>query len=176
MGGNVNRFTDKEWKEALGHLATVIGTEAAKYETVPGAKLFAAIPYLAGSEDPDRFAVSNLLTFHAATKARAVFNHRPSDDEDVFRRLAAFHVGNHADPKVVDYGLTLLALISLGDHEHDTEGDKKAGKYNPIAAGKWDPKALRAGLQADLDKSPALKESFATVVPDAALKGGWWSA
>lgn len=171
----MSQFTDKEWKEALAHLATVIGADATRYEKVPAAKLFAAIPYLAGSEDPDRFALSNLLTFHAATKARAVFNHRPSDDDDIFRRLAAFHVGNHADPKVVDYGLTLLALISLSDHEHDIEGDKKSGKYNPIAAGKWDTKAIRSNLRADLDKSPALKESFAAVVPDAELLS-WWSA
>lgn len=167
------QFTDKDWREILVHLATVVGADATKYEKVPAAKLFAAIPYLSGSEDPDRFALSNLLTFHAATKARAVFNHRPSDDEDVYRRLATFHVGNHADPKVVDYGLTLLALISLSDHEHDIEGDKKIGKYNPIAAGKWDTKTMRSALQADLDKNPALKETFAEVM-DTAVAGPFW--
>lgn len=170
----MSQFTEKEWNEALGHLATVIGSEAQRYAKVPAAKLFAAIPYLANSEDPDRFALSNLLTFHAATKARAVFNHRPSDDEDVFRRLAAFHVGNHADPKVVDYGLTLLALISLSDHEHDIEGDKKSGKYNPVANGKWDAAAIKKNLQTDLDKNPALKESFAAAVPEAMVSGPYW--
>jgi hypothetical protein len=168
------QFTDKEWKEALGHLATVIGAEADRYAKVPAAKLTAAIPYLAGSEDPDRFAVSNLLTLHAATKARALFNHRPGDDEDIFRRLAAFHVGNHADPKIVDHGLTLLALISLGDHEHDAAADKKAGKYNPLNSGKWDAKALRKELETDLAKSPGVTATYSAIVDPSAMVGGAW--
>lgn len=171
----MNRFTEELWQQALANLALVIGNDAQKYLKNPAAKLFAAIPYLSGSEDPDRFALSNLLTFHAATKARAVFNHRPSDDADPFRRLACFHVGNQADPKVVDYGLTLLAMISLGDHEHDRDGDKKAGKYNPLNEGKWDAAQIRSELQTELDKSPALKASFGEVVPEASVRGGWWS-
>ena len=121
-------FTDADWKVALSHLAKVLGPAADAYAANPAARLFAAIPYLAGSEDPDRFALSNLLTFHAAVKDRELFDHRQSDDEDVFRRLAAFHVGNHADPKVVDHGLTLLALISLNDHVKDLEADKLSGE------------------------------------------------
>jgi hypothetical protein len=75
-------FGDAEWTEVLSHLETILGPEARRYAAVPAARLTAAIPYLAGSEDPDRFAVSNLLTFHGATQARAVFDHRPSDDAD----------------------------------------------------------------------------------------------
>ena len=153
-------FTDAEWTLVLGHLAQVIGPEASRYRTVPAAKLVAAIGYLAGSEDPDRFAVSNLLTFHGATKARALFNHRPSDDVDVFRRLATFRVGELADQTVVRYGTTLLALISLGDHEHDTETDRLAGKYNPLVEGRWVAHTLKTELNAELAKNPAMKKRF----------------
>lgn len=172
----MNRFTEELWQQVLSNLALVLGTDAKKYEKNPAAKLFAAIPYLADSEDPDRFALSNLLTFHAATKAREVFNHRPSDDVDPYRRLACFHVGNQADPKVVDYGLTLLALISLSDHEHDRDGDKKVGKYNPLNEGKWDATKVRTDLQAELDKNPALKASFGEVVDFGVAAQGWWNS
>ena len=157
-------FTEVEWTLVLEHLADVIGDDAWRYTKVPAAKLTTAIAYLAGSEDPDRFAVSNMLTFHGMTKARALFNHRAADNTDVFRRLATFHFGTLADATVVQQGLTLLALISLSDHESDLEDDQKAGKYNPVAAGQWDPKALRTDLKLTLARTPELKAAFDKVV------------
>jgi len=172
----MSQFTDKEWNQAITHLTTVIGSDAQRYAALPVARLMAAIPYLADSEDPDRFALSNLLTFCAATKVRSLFNHRPDDDGDVLRRLATVHVGNHADPRVVDYGMTLLALISLNDHEKDAAADKTAGKYNPINAGKWDAAGLRKGLKTTLDNSPSLATTFASAVGTDLTLLNWWGA
>jgi hypothetical protein len=171
----MSQFTEKEWTQVIAHLAEVIGPDAQRYAEVPAARLLAAIPYLADSEDPDRFAVSNLLTFHAMTKARTLFDHRTSDDGDVFRRLATFHVGNKADPQVVDYGLTLLALISLNDHEHDAAADRAAGKYNPVNAGKWDTGAIRKELVATLDRSSGLNATFLAAVGMDVTNLTWWS-
>jgi len=168
-------FTKAEWEKTLGHLAEVIGDTAWRYAEVPAAKVIAAIPYLSGSEDPDRFAVSNLLTFYGATKARSLFNHRPSDDADILRRLATIQFGTLADRRTVNYGMTLLALISLGDHEHDTEEDRKAGKYNPVAAGKWDAGALKKKLETDLARNPRLKEVFASVLGGEVTPLGFWA-
>lgn len=170
----MNSFSEKDWQTVLAHLAEILGADARRYAGVPTAKLVAAIPYLAGSEDPDRFAVSNLLTLHGATRARSLFGHRAGDDEDPFRRLATFHVGNHADPRVVDHGLTLLALISLTDHERDAEADRRAGKPNPLNSGAWDARALREGLEGDLGKNPSLTAAFAPFA-DEALAAGLWT-
>jgi len=170
----MSQFTDKEWNQTIAHLAAVIGPDAQRYAKVPAARLLAAIPYLAGSEDPDRFAVSNLLTFHGMTKARSLFDHRATDDGDVFRRLATFHVGSQADPKTVDYGLTLLALISLNDHEHDGQADRTAGKYNPVNAGAWDPAATRKDLLATVNQSPTLKETYQSAVGMDVTTLSWW--
>jgi len=159
----VSPFTEKDWNEVLSSLAEVIGTDAFHYDRDPVARLTAAIPYLAGSEDPDRFAVSNLLTLYASTKAHRLFDHRATDD-DVFRQLATFHVGSRSEPRVVDYGLTRLALISLAAHETNVEADQKAGKPNPIGTGKWDPAALRHELEGDLARSPGLLEVFNAVI------------
>jgi len=167
-------FSEADWAEVLDHLAQILGPEARRYSAVPAAKIAAAIPYLAGSEDPDRFAVSNLLTFHGATKARALFNHRPSDDTDVLRRLACFHVGQLSDQRVVRYGLTVLSLISLGDHQHDVEEDRRIGKYNPVAEGRWDIEALMTSLEADLGKNQSLRKAFEAVVGGELSPMGFW--
>jgi len=167
-------FTDVEWNQVLGHLADVIGDEASRYAKIPAAKVAAAISYLAGSEDPDRFAVSNLLTFHAATKARSLFNHRPSDDGDILRRLATIQFGTLADPHTVDYGMTLLALISLSDHEHDQQDDRKIGKYNPVTEGRWDAAALKKKLEAHLEGDPRLRQEFALVLGGDLSPMGFW--
>jgi len=167
-------FTEQDWNLALSNLAEVVGPEALSHSQNAAARVLAALPYLAGSEDPDRFAVSNLLTFHAATKVRALFDHRPDDDADVFRRLATIHVGNHADPRVVDYALSLLALISLNDHQKDREADARANKYNPVGAGVWDPLLLRKELLHNLDHSPSLKAAFTLAVPEATTDLEYW--
>jgi len=153
-------FTDKDWKNILSTLAEVIGPEAQNYAQDQSARLTAAIPYLANSEDPDRFAVSNLLTFHASGKAPSLFDHRTTDDSDVFRRLATFHVGNQSEPRVVDYGLTLLALRQLAQHEQNAEADRRSGKYNPLNSEKWNAQAIRSELEAELAKSPWMGDQF----------------
>ena len=150
----------------LSHVAKVLGPGAEAFANNRRAKLLAALPYLSGSEDPDRFAVSNLMTLHAAAKIPELFDHRPSDDGDVFRRLATVHVGNRSDPRVVDYGLTLLALLSL--EEHERAGSAPADRYNPVKSGAWDSVALRRELEADLARSSFLKEAFQAVVGPSA--------
>ena len=168
-----HEFTEAVWTQNLADLATVIGPEALRYAAVPAAKLVAAIAYLSGSEDPDRFTLSNLLTFHAATKARSVFNHRPSDDADVMRRLSTAHFGSLADTTTVAYGMNLLALISLGDHEHDSEADRRAGKYNPVAEGHWNVATLRAELLDQVEANPTMKSLFGPLAKDMGTMSFW---
>ncbi len=94
-----------------------------------------------------------------------------ADDEDVFRRLATFHVGNHAEPRVVDYGLTLLALMTLSNHERDADKDRSTGRYNPLNTKKWDADTVRKELLADLAKFPAAGSQFEGVVALGPLIG-----
>jgi len=172
----MHAFLDKDWNDVVDHLKDALpGDEAAKLAANPTAKLVAAIPYLAGSEDPDRFAVSNLLTLWGAGRAVRLFGHRADDDADPFRRLATFHVGSQADPLVVDYGLTLLALVSLRDHVADRPADQRRGRANPVASGAWRAAELEESLQKELDQHPNLKTAFAAVA-DEALVTGYWQA
>lgn len=168
------QFAEQDWKNVVNHLTDVLGDAGKAYQDKQVAKLVAAIPYLAGADDPDRQAVSNLLILHAATKARKLFDHRESDNADLQRRIAAFEFGPKADPKVVQYGKNLLTLIMLSDHEKDLEADKKAGKYNPLAAGVWNASAQKKQVEAALasdTKSAALYASYMT--PEKAVQS-WW--
>jgi len=71
----VSPFTAQEWSLVLSHVAKVLGPGAEAFANNRRAKLLAALPYLSGSEDPDRFAVSNLMTLHAAAKIPELFDH-----------------------------------------------------------------------------------------------------
>ncbi len=157
------RFTEEDWKGVLSALSDVIGDASDAYVSDPEARLVAAIPYLAGSEDADRFSLSNLLTLHGSRKASAFFGFRTSD-QDIFRRWATYHVGNQSEPRVVDFGLTLLALGSLAKFEKLASDDRKKGTPNPVTSGLWNP-GLRAELEAELAKSPWLQDEFEKAVP-----------
>jgi hypothetical protein len=139
----VHAFTPEDWNRLLLLLTKAIGPAANAFSTSPAARLMAAIPYLSGSEDADRFAVSNLMTLHAARQLPELFGPRAGDETDLFRPLATFHVGNHADPRVVDYGLTLLAWLALGAEATPSQRDE---------------------LRANLDRSPWMKERFLEAV------------
>src|SRR5512133_651922 len=97
-------FTDAVWGSLVNDLVSILGPGAQSYSGKRVARLVAAVPYLAGSEDPDRFALANLLTLHGAIAARKVFDHRASDDADIYRRLSTFKCGAQADQGIVRYG------------------------------------------------------------------------
>lgn len=167
-------FNDALWRELLSQCAEVIGPEAHRYSSQLSAKVIAAIPYLAGSEDPDRFAIANLMTMHAATKLPSIFGHRPDDNEHPYRRLGSLRVGDHADPRVVACGLKILTLISLGDHVHDGEHDRQLRKYNPVNEGIWDAATLARQLTAELEAMPDIRARFDAVVAPHQTEFRWW--
>jgi len=159
-------FTDVVWGSLVESLVSIIGPGAQAYSGKRVARLVAAIPYLSESEDPDRFALANLLTLHAATIVRDVFDHRPSDDAELLRRLASFKCGPGSDERILRYGLDLLALVMVSDYWNDAADDEVARKYNPFNSGAWDPESaqrvLLAGLSADAE-SAALYDPYLTV-------------
>lgn len=167
-------FTDADWGSLVECLVSILGPGARAYSGKRVARLVAAVPYLAGSEDPDRFALANLLTLYAATVARAVFDHRLSDDADLYRRLATFRCGPKSDERIVGYGVNLLALIMISDYLKDAADDEAAGKYNPFNSGAWDAESAKSGLLADLEadyESAALFDPYMT--PTEAVNE-WW--
>jgi len=168
-------FTDAAWGSLVDNLVSILGPGAQSYSGKRVARLVAAVPYLAGSEDPDRFALANLLTLHAATIARKVFDHRVSDDADLHRRLASFKCGSKSDEGKLRYGLNLLALIMISDYVKDAADDEAAGKYNPFNSGAWDAESAKSGILADLEadyESASLFDPFMTT--EEAVDSFWY--
>jgi hypothetical protein len=168
-------MTQKDWDGLMVQLKAVIGAEADAYKDGKVARLVAAIPYLAGSEDPDRFALANLLLLFAGKKSTA-FNHRPSDNEDLYRRLATFNVGDRAYDRVVEYGLNLLALIMLSDYVKDVEADAAANKYNPVGQDEWDAEDLIEEIEEELAADPEAAKLFAPYMTAEGARDLWWAA
>ena len=170
----MSQFTPQDWQDVVGHLGDALGADAKQWQDKKVARLVAAIPYLAGAADPDRQAVSNLLVLHGAAKARKLFDHRKTDDADLMRRLASFDFGRSADPKVVQYGLNLLALVMIADHEKDLEADKKAGKYNPVASGVWKADIQKKQIQTALSADASSQKLFSDVMTPEQAVQAWW--
>jgi hypothetical protein len=168
-------LNESEWKSLITHLSLVIGAEAAAYADRKVARLLASISYIAGADDPDRYALSNLLVLHAATKARSVYDHRPTDDAEIYHRLSIFSFGPMADPRRVRYGLNLLALTMVMDHETDAADDAAAGKYNPVNASIWNAETLKAGIKSQLSADPSSAALYDPIMPVADVVRWWMS-
>jgi hypothetical protein len=169
----VATLNESDWNALISNLSLVLGNEAAAYADRMVARLLASVSYIAGADDPDRYALSNLLVLHAATKARSVYDHRPTDDADIYHRLSIFFFGPMADPRRVRYGLNLLALTMVMDHENDATADAAAGKYNPVNASVWNADSLKASIKAELAADSVSAALFDPIMPvDSVL--GWW--
>lgn len=168
----MSTLTNEIWLALLEELRLVIGDDAILYKDKITSKLVAAITFIADSEDPERFAISNLLTLYAAVKSKKIFNHRTTDDIDLFRRLATFKYGKNSRQSAIQYGMALLAKIMICDYEHDREQDKIQGKYNPLNEGSWtmDGQSIKIDtiLEANRQEAVAYSE-YAASLPY------WWS-
>jgi hypothetical protein len=167
-------LNESDWNSLISNLSLVLGDEATAYSGRKVARLLASISYIAGADDPDRYALSNLLILHAATKARSVYDHRPTDNADIYHRLSIFFFGPNADPVKVRYGLNLLAMTMVMDHENDARADAAAGKYNPVNASVWNAESLKASIKAELSADSASAVFFDPIMPVDSVVG-WWS-
>jgi hypothetical protein len=108
------------------------------------AKIITALPHLAECKHPERTALINLLRMAEAHRD-TVFDATPG--EGLGKRMfdiAGFRSGNE---KVIRYGIGLLELASLEDHQWDIRDDAREGKYNPIHAGEIDYKKEKGAIR-----------------------------
>ncbi len=170
-------MSQSDWDGLYGQFKAIVGEAGAQpYADSKMGRLVAAIAYISGSEDPDRYALANLLLLYGAAHGGKAFDHRPSDDHDPFRRLAAFRVGERAYERAVDYGLKLLAYVMLMDYEADMAQDASSGKYNPLNSGAWNAKELKEEILAELDEDGEMKALYAPYMTADSVKSPWWSA
>nr|MDA3951129.1 hypothetical protein [Spirochaeta sp.] len=146
--------------------------ELARLRETSTARLIAAIPVLAGCHDADRIACQHVSTYLIARSASSIFDHRREDDSDVLARLERISHFPDGDRKVIDRGMSLLALIMLSNYERSRETDLQESVYNPIVSGSWDVEALRSRLikRVRAIASPAMD---AIIDLEQAVRGSW---
>ncbi len=147
--------------------------EKSKFSTLKTARLIAALPFLAECEDAERTALAHLSMYIlAARDGRAIFDHKPSDDADLFSRLRlgmSFKGGNQS---VLKRGMDLLALQMLSGYNRDRSKDAASGEYNPLNSGSWDFNALSGKLQTELQIN--LHPSMDAYMSMAGALGIYW--
>ena len=139
------------------------------------ARLIAALPFLAGSDQPDRTALAHLATYWLASKgsARWTFDHTPEDDVDPLRRLATIASFQGGDQVVLDRGMRLLALQMICGYARDQAKDTVTGEYNPLLSGAWDARRMIDGLVAEIQDRPCGEMDGIMSIHDA--QSYWWS-
>jgi hypothetical protein len=141
------------WRRIADHVATrfrMTSAEAESLRTHNISQLIAAIPFLAGCENPTRVAISNLAVYLMSLgTTKQSFNATPEDSADIFARLrlARYQGGDQA---IILRGMSLLALNMLEDYKRDAEDDTAKGKYNPIATGDWNYEELHEELMQNI--------------------------
>ena len=134
------------------------------------AKIIAAIPFAANCKEPERTAIAHLCIYEAEIKGfQQYYAHLPSDDADIFNRLAFISTFEGGNQSVIEHGMNMLAYIMVEGYNRSREKDLRNGVYNPIANGKWNYKELKLSLRKKLDEfeCPDLDKYF---IP---IKASW---
>lgn len=137
------------------------------------ARLFAALPFLAGCNQPDRTAAAHLSTYVLSVRGGTdLFAPQPSDDVDLLERLWTVTAFKGGDAAIIDRGLSLLALCMVADYERDVDKDAAAGKHNPVGSGAWDAQAIRTSLGERIESVPS--PEMDTILSTADAVRGYW--
>jgi hypothetical protein len=174
---NNSSFDKDMWKKLVGTTAKAFSMDPAresKLASNKAAELIAALPFLAGSREPERTALAHLASFVLASSepARYIFDHKKEDDFDPMARLAVVSHFEGGDSAVINRGMKLLAMMVIKGYDRDREKDTKAKAYNPLVAGAWNPEQKLASLKAEVGATPnAAMDGIIDV--ESALRSPW---
>ena len=155
----IGRFDQTIWIELLDRITTVFKIDKVRRNQLnsnPVFRLVAALPYLAGCDEPQRTSLSHMATFILAADdaTRDVYAHNFQDSSDLRRRLEPISHFTNGHPRIIERGMQLLTLAMLSDHLHDAESDKALNKLNPIVAGHWDAVGMMSRIRRNLAMNP----------------------
>lgn len=162
----------EEWEyltEETSRVFSLTGKEEELLYNSNTAKIIAAIPFVAGCNEPERTAIAHLCIYEAEIKGfQKYFAHLPSDDDNIFNRLAFISTFDGGNPAIIQHGMNILAYIMIEGYNRSKEKDLKNGIYNPIANGKWDYKTLKARLLKKIKEieCPDLDRYFLPITSD----------
>ena len=151
-----NDWNLKEWDYLVSEISTVFrfSHEEEKYfSNSSTAKLIASIPFVANCIEPERTAIAHLCLYVAELKGFQKYcSHTPSDDSDIFNRLAFLSTFEGGNKTIIEHGMNILALIMIENYKRTEKSDKEKGIYNPFVAGTWNYKKIKNKLLCDINK------------------------
>lgn len=170
-------FEDNQWSALQEDIIVSTRLECSELEILkksPVARILAAIPYLAGCKNPDQIAVLEVSLYIAAMRNEKLFSHRANQTikERIYSGfLQPLQTG---DPDVVEFGFTLLELISLNDHYHDLPSDILTGHANPLKERVILYFPVQEVLQKKLESfDPLIYQSFKKLLPEDIVALDW---
>lgn len=146
--------------------------ETEKFLNSTTAKIIATIPFVANCIEPERTAIAHLTLYLAEIKGFQKYcAHLPSDDKDIFNRLAFISTFEGGNPKIIEHGMNILALIMLEGYKKSSEHDKLNNIYNPIVSKKWDYQSIKNRIINKLAETqvPILDN----LIYNPSIIGGW---
>ncbi len=171
-------FTEDTWRNITDKLSVIhnYGIFEKKWLVENKlAKLIAATPYLAESVKPDIVSFSHLSLYllSLTETGKTIFVHREIDDSNLYSRLDPLIYFSTGDQEVIEASNALLGLCMLSNYKKDSQRDRKSGKYNPVASGKWQFDTMKETLLATLAKNSRAEELLQIYPVQEALKGNW---
>ena len=124
-------------------------------------RLITALPFLAESQNPERYGMANFAAFLAAAHGAGEFVlPKPTDNENPLERLKVFENIDGGNREIIRKGIHLLAIRMINGYRHDIEKDRNKEKYNPVGAGDMDAETVIRELReiADSIECPEMDE------------------
>lgn len=109
-------------------------------------------------EEWDYLATETAKVFNLSKKEAEIrgfqknYAHLPSDDDDIFNRLAFISNFDGGNPAIIEHGMYILAYIMVEGYKRSKEKDLKNEIYNPISNGKWNYKKIKLKLQRKINE------------------------
>ena len=170
-----SRAFSEQWPEiaeSVGRSFRMEAEELAWLREKPVARLIAAIPFLAGCDQPARTAVAHLGTYILSIReTKPFFNADPTDDGDILARLRLIMNFRGGEAAVIDKGMALLARNMLDDYRQDIQIDAVLGKYNPVASGAFDYEVARTELNHRIENTDTVSDEYSDIGP--IVRGTW---
>lgn len=151
-----NAWELPEWNYLVDEITKVFcfsSAERNRFENSYTAKLIATIPFEAGCIEPERTAIAHLCIYVAELRGfQKYYAHLPSDDKDVFNRLARIGTFEGGNKEIINHGMNILALIMIEGYRKSIEKDKINNVYNPFVSGKWNYQSIKNKLIWEINK------------------------
>jgi len=145
-----------EWSYLVNEITNVFRLSSKEKEKLNNsitARIIATIPFEAKCEEPERTAIAHLCLYMAELKGFQKYcSHQPSDDSNLFNRLAFISTFEGGNQEIINHGMNILALIMLEGYKKSEKIDSKNGTYNPLVSKAWNYQTEKNKLIWEINK------------------------